>query len=66
MEKTLPLEADKLDNSELQAAIARCLTKMDELREKMHRSDSSIAAARKETLANLADIAEVLSDLRAA
>ncbi len=54
MEKTLPLEADSLDTAELQAAIARCLTKMDELREKMRRSDTAIAAARKETLANLA------------
>ena len=66
MDKTLPLDADNMEIAELQAAIAQCLTKIDELRAKMRRSDANIAAARKETLANLADIAEVLADLKAA
>ena len=66
MEKTLPLDTDSAETAELQAAIAQCLKKVDELRAKMRRSDAKIAAARKETLANLADIAEVLADLRAA
>ena len=66
MEETLPLKVDDLNTAELQLAIARCLSKMDELPMKLQRSDTAIAEARKETLANLADIAEVLADLKAA
>ncbi len=66
MEETLPLETDDSETAELKAAIAQCLARMTELREKMRRSDVAIAAAREETLANLSDIAEVLAELKAA
>ncbi len=66
MEKTLPLDAEDSETTELKAAIAECLARMDELRAKMRRSDAAIAAAREETLANLSDIAEVLAELKAA
>lgn len=66
MNNTLTLESDSPSTEELQAAIDRCLAKMDELRERMHRMDTAIEASRKETLANLADIAEVLAELKAA
>lgn len=66
MEKTLTLETDDPDTAELRAAIAQCLTRMSELRENMRRADTAIEDARKETLANLADIDEVLVSLKAA
>ncbi len=65
MDETLTLEGTP-DAAELKTAINRCLAKIDEVREGMQHRDASIEAARKETLANLADIADVLADLKAA
>ena len=66
MDETLTFDTGTPSNAELEAAIDRCLAKIDELRERMHRRDAAIEAARKETLANLAIIADVLADLKAA
>ena len=66
MDKTLTLETDNPNAAELQAAIAQCLAKIDELREDMRRADSVIEEAQRQTLANLADINEVLAELKAA
>ena len=66
MDEILTLETDPPTTEELQAAIDRCLAKIDELQERMRAKDAAIEASRQETLANLADIAEVLAELKAA
>ncbi len=52
--------------SELRAAIAQSIARMDELRERMRRDSAEIEESRQATHALLADIAEVLADLKAA
>ena len=66
MDEILTLETDSPTTEELQAAIDRCLAKIDELQERMRLKDAAIEASRQETLANLAEIAEVLAELKAA
>ncbi len=66
MDETRILETDDPDTAELRAAIAQCLARIDELHENMRRADSAIEESRRQTLANLADINEVLAELKAA
>ena len=65
-DKTLSGEPSAQEAAELQAAIAQCFAEMDQLRGQMHLKDAAIEAARKETLANLEEIAHVLAELKAA
>ncbi len=59
-------ESTPQEIAELCAAIDRTIAKMNELREKMRRDDPVIEEARRRTRATLAEIAEVLAELKAA
>ncbi len=66
MDDTLPLGADNLEAAEMETAIAQWLAQMEEMRKQMRRQDAAIEEASKETRAVLADIAEILAELKAA
>ncbi len=59
-------EQTALEVAELCAAIDQVLSRMDELREKMRRDDTVIEESSRATRAMLADIAELLAELKAA
>ncbi len=66
MDETIAAEPTAQETAELCAAIDRAIAKMNELREKMRRDDAMIEEASRKTRATLAEIAEVLADLKAA
>ncbi len=66
MDETMAVEPTTQETAELCTAIDRALAKMDELRERMRRDDAVIAEASRKTRATLAEIAEVLAELKAA
>jgi chromosome segregation ATPase len=66
MGQTLPLEADDPEAAEMRTAIAQWLAQVAELRQQMRRHDAAIEEASAETRGVLAQIAEILADLKAA
>ncbi len=66
MEKILTLQPSEQEAIEMQAAIARSIAEIDELRDEMCRDEEATEKSRKQTDAILADIAEILADLKAA
>ncbi len=66
MAHTIPLEADILEAAEMETAIAEWHDQMEEMREQMRRRDAAIEEASKETRAVLADITQILTELKAA
>lgn len=66
MDKTLTAEPSAREAREMIAAIARYVAEIDRLREEMHREQQAIEASGARTDAILAEIAELLTDLRAA
>ena len=66
MEKTLITNPNAREAKEMMAAISRYIAEIDTLREEMHRDDQTIAETSKRTDSILAEIAKLLTDLRAA
>ncbi len=66
MEEVLTAEPSAREAGEMIAAITRYIAEIDNLREEMHRDEKAIDESRKRTDAILAEIAELLTDLRAA
>ncbi len=66
MEKTLTLEPGDQEAVHMQTAIARCITEIDDLREEMRREGEAIERSSDRTEVILAEIAEVLAELKAA
>lgn len=66
MQKTLTMEPSDHEAAEIQAAIARCITEIDGLRDEMRRDKAAIEGSQARTDAVLAEIADVLADLKAA
>ena len=66
MDKILTLEPTGGEAAELPAAIERCFAEMDELRAQMRRDQAEIEASGSRTDAMLAEIANVLTELKAA
>lgn len=66
MQKTLTMEPGDHEAAEVQAAITRCIAEIDELRDEMSRDRAAIEDSQARTDAVLAEIAEILADLKAA
>ncbi len=66
VEDTLPAEPGARQASEMIAEITRYIAGIDELREEMHRDHKTIGETSDRTDAILAEIAELLSNFRAA
>ena len=66
MEKILTLDPRSEESAKLIAAIASCLNKIDALREEMQREEKAIEQSRQRTDATLAEISDILADLKAA
>ncbi len=66
MNETIAAEPTDQEAAELYAAIDQALAKMDELHEKMRRDDAVIEESSRATRVMLADVAELLAELRAA
>ena len=66
MEKTLTFEPSDQEAVQVQAAIARCIAEIDDLREEMQREGEAIERSSERTDAILTEIAEVLAELKAA
>jgi uncharacterized coiled-coil DUF342 family protein len=66
MAEALAAKPSAREAREMVAAIARYIAQIDALREEMHRDDEAIDASSKRTDAILVEIAELLTDLRAA
>ena len=66
MDETMTAEPSAQEIIELCTVIDRTLAKMDELRERMRRDDVVIEESSRATRARLADIAELLAELKAA
>ncbi len=66
MDDILTLEANNLETAEMEIAIARWIAQMAEMRKQMGRQDVTIEEASQETRAVLADITQILAELKAA
>lgn len=66
MQKTLTMEPGDHEATEMQAAIARFFAEIDEVREEMRRDKAAIESSQARTDAVLAEVADVLADLKAA
>ena len=66
MQKTLTMEPEDHEAAEMRAAITRCIAEIDELRDEMSHEKAAIESSQARTDAVLAEIAEVLADLKAA
>ncbi len=66
MDKILSMNPAVEGAAELHAAIAQCLGEIDDIRRQMSRQDVSIEQSSQETRAVLAEIADVLAELKAA
>ncbi len=66
MDETIVAEPTAEEAAELYAAIDQVLAKMDEIREKMRRDDAVIEESSRASRVMLADIAELLAELKAA
>lgn len=66
MDETMTIEPNAQETADLYAAIDQAIAKMDEIRERMRRDDAEIEESSRATRAMLADIAELLAELRAA
>ena len=66
MDETVAAEPTEQEVAELYAAIDQALARMDELREKMRLDDVAIKESSRATRAMLADIHQLLAELKAA
>ncbi len=66
MGTTLTAESETREAREMMAAITRYITEIDALRDEMHRDQKAIDESGKRTDAILAEISELLEELRAA
>lgn len=66
MEKTLAFEPSDQEAVQVQAAITRYITEIDDLREEMLREGEAIERSSERTDAILTEIAEILAELKAA
>ncbi len=66
MSETVAAEPTAEEAAELYAAIDQVLARIDEIREKMRRDDAVIEESSRATRVMLADITELLAELKAA
>lgn len=65
MDKTPTFEPSDQEATNMLAAISRCITEIDDLRDEMRRDEEAVEKSARRTDANLAQIAGILEALAA-